>query len=93
MSNPLTISLDEEEEPAFKEEEAAPPALQPKAVPRPQAAPRPQARDWKDCLLELLKTAPPEEVSRMFNREYLKEVLKEIAQGDPLLRLFFLLYG
>jgi len=87
MSNPLTISLDEEEEPAFKEEEAAPPALQPKA------APRLEARDWKECLLELLKTAPPEEVSRMFNREYLKEVLKEIAQGDPLLRLFFLLYG
>jgi hypothetical protein len=92
MSNPLTISLDEEEEPVFKEEEAAP-ALPPKAAPRLQAAPRPEARDWKECLLELLKTAPPEEVSRMFNKEYLKEVLKEIAQGDPLLRLFFLLYG
>ena len=92
MSNPLTISLDEEEESAFKEEEATP-ALPPKAAPRPQAAPRLEARDWKDCLLELLKTAPPEEVSKMFNREYLKEVLKEIAQGDPLLRLFFLLYG
>jgi hypothetical protein len=52
-----------------------------------------EARDWKECLLELLKTAPPEEVSRMFNREYLKEVLKEVAQNDPLLKLFFLLYG
>jgi hypothetical protein len=62
---------------------------------KPQGAPQPQAgsRDWRDCLLELLKTAPPEEVSRMFNREYLKEVLKEVAQNDPLLRLFFLLYG
>jgi hypothetical protein len=91
MSNPLTISLDEEE-PVFKEEEAVP-ALPPKAAPRPQVAPRPEARDWKDCLLELLKTAPPEEVSRMFNKEYLKEVLKEMAQNDPLLKLFFLLYG
>jgi len=86
MSSPLTISLDEEEEPAFREEEAAP------ALP-PKAAPRLEARDWKECLLELLKTAPPEEVPKMFNREYLKEVLKEVAQSDPLLRLFFLLYG
>ena len=85
MSNPITISL-EEEEPVFREE-----AVQP--APRAQVAPRLQARDWKDCLLELLKTAPPEEVSKMFNREYLKEVLKEIAQSDPLLKLFFLLYG
>jgi len=90
MSSPITISLEEEEEPIYrKAEEAAP------AQPRAQAAPRLQAetRDWKYCLLELLKTAPPEEVGRMFNREYLKEVLKEIAQSDPLLKLFFLLYG
>ena len=88
MSTPITISLDEEEEPTFKQEEAP-------ARPKMQAAPRLQAeaRDWKECLLELLKTAPPEEVSKMFNREYLKEVLKEVAQNDPLLRLFFLLYG
>jgi hypothetical protein len=92
MSNPITISLDEEEEPVFKkEEEAAPvqPKVQTTIAPRLQA----EARDWKDCLLELLKTAPSEEVSKMFNREYLKEVLKEIAQNDPLLKLFFLLYG
>ena len=88
MSNPITISLDEEEEPVFKQEEEAAPVR-----PKMQAAPRLQAGDWKECLLELLKTAPPEEVSKMFNREYLKEVLKEIAQNDPLLRLFFLLYG
>ena len=88
MSNPLTISLDEEEEPVFKQEEEAAPAP-PRAASRLQAG----SRDWKDCLLELLKTAPPEEISKMFNREYLKEVLKEVAQNDPLLRLFFLLYG
>jgi len=90
MSNPITISLDEEEEPGFKQEEEVAPAR-----PKIHAAPRLQAeaRDWKECLLELLKTAPPEEVSRMFNREYLKEVLKEVAQNDPLLKLFFLLYG
>jgi hypothetical protein len=86
MSNPLTISLDEEEGPGFKQAEEVAPA-------QPMVPARAQETGWRDCLLELLKTAPPEEVSRMFNREYLKEVLKEVAQNDPLLRLFFLLYG
>ncbi len=94
MSSPITISLEEEEaEPIFEPAGRAAPVH---AVAPTQPAPqlRLQAsRDWKDCLLELLKTAPPEEVSRMFNKEYLKEVLKEVAQNDPLLRLFFLLYG
>ncbi len=88
MSNPLTISLDEEE-PIFKQEEEAAPAP-PRATPRLQQA---GSRDWRDCLLELLRTAPPEELMKLINKEGLKEVLREIAQNDPLLKLFFLLYG
>jgi hypothetical protein len=91
MSNPITISLDEEE-PVFEQAEHIAPARQ---APKPQSASQPQAssRDWKECLLELLRTAPPEELMRLINKEGLKEVLKEVAQNDPLLRLFFLLYG
>jgi L-rhamnose mutarotase len=86
MSSPITISLEEEEQ-TFERAEYV-------ASARPQqVAAAPRARDWKDCLLELLKTAPPEELIRLINKEGLKEVLKEIAQSDPLLRLFFLLYG
>ncbi len=91
MSSPITISLEEEEaEPVFE------PAG--RAVPVHAAAPTQQvrlqgSRDWKDCLLELLRTAPPEELMKLINKEGLKEVLKEVAQNDPLLRLFFLLYG
>ncbi len=94
MSSPITISLEEEEaEPVFEPAGRAAPVH---AATPTQQVPQPRlqgSRDWKDCLLELLKTAPPEEISKMFNREYLKEVLKEVAQNDPLLRLFFLLYG
>jgi hypothetical protein len=91
MSAPITISL-EEEEPFFERAEQTTPARQASAT---QATPRPQAgtRDWKDCLLELLRTAPPEELMKLINKDGLKEVLREIAQNDPLLRLFFLLYG
>jgi hypothetical protein len=91
MSSPITISLEEEEQ-IFEPERVAPT----RQIQKPQGAPQLQqagSRDWRDCLLELLRTAPPEEVSKMFNREYLKEVLKEVSQNDPLLRLFFLLFG
>jgi hypothetical protein len=92
MSSPITISL-EEEEPVFEpEERAQPPTRQ---APAPQGAVRPQssAKDWRNCLLELLRTAPPEELMKLINKDGLKEVLREIAQNDPLLKLFFLLYG
>ncbi|MFZ8810525.1 MAG: hypothetical protein ACO2PN_20760 [Pyrobaculum sp.] len=99
MSGPITISLEEEEQ-AFEQVAAPmrPHRMQtaPQLQHQVQAAPQLQAtgsRDWKECLYELLRTAPPEELMRLINREGLKEVLKEIAQNDPLLRLFFLLYG
>ncbi len=91
MSSPITISLEEEEEQIFEPAEHV--ALQQMQKPQAAVQTRAGSRDWRDCLLELLRTAPPEEVSRMFNREYLKEVLKEVSQNDPLLRLFFLLFG
>ncbi len=91
MSSPITISLEEEEQ-VFEPAEHVAPARQ---IQKMQGAPQPQAgsRDWRDCLLELLRTAPPEELMKLINREGLKEVLREIAQSDPLLKLFFLLYG
>ena len=73
-----SISLDEE------------PVEQPAAEPKPEratpAAPS-ASEEWKDKLLELLRSMPADTALRLFDRGGLRELLMELAKDDPLLGL------
>jgi len=79
----ITISLEEEEP-------AQPPVSA--SAQLPASAPRP-AEGWKEQLIGLLKSMPPDLVATLFNREGLKKVLMELAQDDPLLQLCLKLHS
>jgi hypothetical protein len=71
-----SISLDEE------------PVEQPAAEPKPErAAPASSSEEWKDKLLELLRSMPADTALKLFDRGGLKELLMELAKDDPLLGL------
>jgi hypothetical protein len=74
-----SISLDEE------------PVEQPAAEPKPErAAPVASSgpsEEWKDKLLELLRSMPADTALKLFDRGGLKELLMELAKDDPLLGL------
>jgi len=74
-----SISLDEE-----------PAGQQAAAEPKPErAAPASSgpSEEWKDKLLELLRSMPADTALRLFDRGGLRELLMELAKDDPLLAL------
>jgi hypothetical protein len=72
-----SISLDEEpvEQPVEPKPERAAPA-----------APS-TSEEWKDKLLELLRSMPADTALKLFDRGGLRELLMELAKDDPLLGL------